>query len=541
MSDSDFPFGGGQQAGAIGTTLGIAGAASTVVGLAADFAQPFAPIALYILLSAGGLTIFIGLFYLLITFLRPRLRSPFVYLGVLTLISGVMVFFQQMTGAEGEDRGAMASLIEPLAALQNDMGLVKKDLAAIKQSTERTAVASERTADAVEKVAKGVEGLGQLGGLIAEPQTITDLYNNAIVYERRGDALSARKMLEKAVAQKADAIDLHQRYAALLKAQEGLLGAREIYADLARSQPDNKAVALTKAVLQPAEMQERALRPLVDAAQPFGPAWYEIARLYSADRVGQQSLSDRNAEKAALEAFEQADKDGGIYKHFLEKETAEKWRESVAARIAPYRTAAVDVAPVTIGAMPSNSSWTITVNLAEPARAIRYRVDDGETRDTGNMDIIDQRTGARQPRTFFQLPLSTRTAAIDIWYDDVRGTARGPFRQQFDASLAHVAHARNILENLTPEWVSGRDYDGEFLVYFSHLLSYGCGLKEISYGVDKPTVDQSWPLPACDLTNPYSIGADARIYESFASRIGSIAVQLTYADGTRSPLKVFHF
>lgn len=530
-----------RQGGALASTLGLAGTASTVVGLAADFAQPFAPIALYLLLVAGGLTLLIGLFYVLMVALRPRLRSPFVYLGVLTLICGVMVFFQQMTGAEGEERGGLASLVAPLAKLQDDLGIVKQDIAAIKESSQRTAVASERTAKAVEDVAKGVEGLGKLGGLIDDPRTVTDFYNNALVYERRGDALSARRMYEQAIGQQSDAIDLHQRYAALLKAQEGLPGAREIYADLARSQPANRAVALQKALLQPGELQEAALRALLDAAEPYAPAWYEVSRLHSADRLGQQSLADKRAEKEALEAFEAADKAGGIYRHFLEKESAERWRESVAARLAAYRTSAVDSSPVSISAMPSNSGWTISVNLAEPARAIRYAIDGGAAADTGLLDYVNQATGGKQPRNFFQLPLSVRTAAIDIWYDDVQGKPQGPFRQAFDAAVAHVANTRNILENVTPEWVSGRDFDGKFLVYFSHLMSYRCGIREIAYGIDRPTPDKTWPLPPCDFANPFSVGDDAKLYESFPQKIGSLSMQLTYADGTKSPLKTFSF
>ena len=138
MADEHFSMDGvGPQGGSIGMTFGVAGAASTVVGLAADFAQPFGPIALYILLFAGGFTALIALFYLLIRYLRPKLRSPFVFLGVLTLVAGIMVLFQQMAGAEGDDRGALAVLVKPLAQLQDDMGLVKKDIAAIKKSTQR--------------------------------------------------------------------------------------------------------------------------------------------------------------------------------------------------------------------------------------------------------------------------------------------------------------------------------------------------------------------------------------------------------------------
>ena len=184
----------------LGTTFAIAGGSSTIAGFAADFAQPIGPFALYLLIGAGLLLSVIIVLYMAWNNIRPRLRSPFIILGALTIFSGATVYLQNTAGAEAEDRGAFAALIKPLAALQNDMGMLREDIAQIKQSTKRTADASERTATAVEKVAKGVEGLGALGGLIAAPKTISDYYNNALVYERRGDALSARKMLERAIA-----------------------------------------------------------------------------------------------------------------------------------------------------------------------------------------------------------------------------------------------------------------------------------------------------------------------------------------------------
>ncbi|MEO1544970.1 MAG: hypothetical protein AAFR75_13260, partial [Pseudomonadota bacterium] len=157
------------------------------------------------------------------------------------------------------------------------------------------------------KANEGLERLEKLGGLIAEPETVTEFYNNARVFERRGDPLSARRMFERAVTKGTPAVDLHKSYVTLLKAQEGLLGAREIYADLRRSQPDNKAVALMAAVLSSTSKRESALRTLAKDGEGFGPAWLEIAQLYSVDRLGDQALADKQKEKAALEAFVKAD------------------------------------------------------------------------------------------------------------------------------------------------------------------------------------------------------------------------------------------
>lgn len=390
------------------------------------------------------------------------------------------------------------------------------------------------------------EELSQLGGLIAEPDTLVEFYNNAVVYNQRGDALSARKMYEQAIAADAKAIDLHLDYLALVKAQEGLIGAREIYAGLARSHADNKTIQMIHATLLPESRREAALRALVENLDPgedvYGPAWYEIARLYSLDRLGDQSLADKRAEKAALEAFVAADEAGDIYRWFLQKETAEEWREEARRRLAPYRNRTVDLQAVQMTATPSNDGWTIALNIAEPARAIRYSVDGAPVQDTGKLTIINQQTGAPQPRTFLTLPLKTDRAEIDVWYDDVRDQEQGPFRLTFDASGAYTAFARNVMDNMTQQWVQGREWDGgEYLVYFTHLVSYRCGIAEIAYGVNSEKPDQIYPLGDCDPENPFAISDDAQIYLTLPQPPESMVIQLTYRDGSVSALREFTF
>ncbi|MEO1281967.1 MAG: hypothetical protein AAFV69_09550 [Pseudomonadota bacterium] len=391
------------------------------------------------------------------------------------------------------------------------------------------------------KANEGLERLEKLGGLIAEPETVTEFYNNARVFERRGDPLSARRMFERAVTKGTPAVDLHKSYVTLLKAQEGLLGAREIYADLRRSQPDNKAVALMAAVLSSTSKRESALRTLAKDGDGFGPAWLEIAQLYSVDRLGDQALADKQKEKAALEAFVKADEAGDIYRHVLDKRSADKWREVVTARLAPYKNRKVDISPVSISASPSNSGWIVTINLAEPAKDIRYAIGNAKLKSLGLMDHIDQRTGMKAPRMFFMMPLDVEATDIYIEYDDVRGEVQGPFRRRFNAAESHVANAKNVLENLTPNWLEGRDWDGRYLVYFSHLVSYSCALKEIRYGDDADTMDARWPLPECNLKNPYAVGNDAKIYKRYKRPPATLAVQLIYADGSSSPIKSFKF
>ena len=382
--------------------------------------------------------------------------------------------------------------------------------------------------------------LGRLGGLIEAPETPVEFYNNALVYARRGDALSSRRMYEKAIVGGVDAVDVHQRYSQLVKAQEGLMGAREVYGDLARRLADNRSAQLANALMQPANQRESALRALVAGDDPFAPAYFEIANLYSADRLGAQSIDDKRAEKAALEAFAAADEAGKVYRWFLEKEMVELWRESVRRRLAAYRTQSLDAPQVKLSARADNDGWMMSLLMSEPALAIRYRVDGGEVTPTGSLEAIDQRTGQPMPRTFFRMPAGVQSASIDVWYDDIRGVERGPFNLPFDALSSFVAEKKDLLENLTSQWVTEGGWDGAQLIYFTHLLAHRCGLSKISYGVDRDTPDQVYPMSPCDPKNPYSVG-DTEIYLEFDPHIKKMVVQLTYADGETSPIRVFEF
>lgn len=385
------------------------------------------------------------------------------------------------------------------------------------------------------------ERLGRLGGLIETPETPVEFYNNALVYAQRGDALSSRRMYEKAIVAGVESVDVHQRYSQLLKAQEGLIGAREIYGDLVRRAPDNKGAQLANALLQPANRREEALRALVAGDDPFAPAFYEIANLFSRDRLGDQSLEDQRAEKAALDAFAAADEAGRVYRWFLQKETAEIWRESVRRRLAGYQNRALDIDPVSLTATASNDSWIVTLILVEAAREIRYSVDGGPLKDTGKLAHIDQRTGQPMPGQFMTLPLGTETASIEVWYDDVRNVERGPFTLSFDAMESFSANAKNVLETLTTQWVLSRDFDGRQLIYFTHLMSQGCGLAEIAYGLDRDTPDRTWPLSPCDAKNPYAFAEDAEIYLETEGSVGRMVIQLTYADGETTAARQFEF
>lgn len=59
-----------------------------------------------------------------------------------------------------------------------------------------------------------------------------------------------------------------------------------------------------------------------------------------------------------------------------------------------------------------------------------------------------------------------------------------------------AAEIRPILQATRGNWVAVRDFNGEDLVYFTHLLAWRCGLVQLRYAVNGGP-DAVFPLPAC--------------------------------------------
>lgn len=95
-----------------------------------------------------------------------------------------------------------------------------------------------------------------------------------------------------------------------------------------------------------------------------------------------------------------------------------------------------------------------------------------------------------------------------------------------------VGQEKQILPMTRANWVAFRNYDGKQLIYFTHLMVYRCGLKEIRYSIDSDWLRERFPLPPCDPQNPHAI--DPVEYPPYLTLLlgtaGSISVQLVYAD-----------
>jgi len=100
--------------------------------------------------------------------------------------------------------------------------------------------------------------------------------------------------------------------------------------------------------------------------------------------------------------------------------------------------------------------------------------------------------------------------------------------------MVDAAQIRPILNATKNNWVAVREWDGRDLVYFTHLLTWRCGLTKIQYSINSTAVNQNWAFIPCDETSPtpMALPAGQKIYGSFKlNSIQTLTVKITYDDG----------
>ena len=88
-------------------------------------------------------------------------------------------------------------------------------------------------------------------------------------------------------------------------------------------------------------------------------------------------------------------------------------------------------------------------------------------------------------------------------------------------------------------WIAFDSGGNHGLVYFTQMLSYRCAIKEVHYSLNGAALDKSLEIPPCDKKDPYAIPYDAKGYFKVADSVKSMSVQVTYTDGTKSPVREY--
>jgi hypothetical protein len=186
-----------------------------------------------------------------------------------------------------------------------------------------------------------------------------------------------------------------------------------------------------------------------------------------------------------------------------------------------------------------NGGWTVVFSIADPTLGISWRMSDsGEFRETGFLDTLDPRTRKRMPNPSIELPADAQAATIQVRYVDAKGELQGPFPIRFDPEAALIRDQRKILDMTATSWLSFREFNG-LLVYYTHLVSYRCAIREVRIGIDTAVPNQVLKMPACDMRDPSAISAGMPLYMKLAPTTQVVSVELTYRDGSVSEIKSF--
>ena len=186
-----------------------------------------------------------------------------------------------------------------------------------------------------------------------------------------------------------------------------------------------------------------------------------------------------------------------------------------------------------------NGGWTVVFSIADPTLGISWRLGEaGDFRETGFMDTLDPRTRKRMPNPSVELPADAPAAVIQVRYVDTNGELQGPFPIRFDPEAALIRDQRKILDMTATSWLSFREFNG-LLVYYTHLMSYRCAIREVRVGIDSTVPDKVLKMPPCDPRDPSVIPHDATPYLKLAPQTRSVSVELTYRDGSVSEIKTF--
>jgi len=186
-----------------------------------------------------------------------------------------------------------------------------------------------------------------------------------------------------------------------------------------------------------------------------------------------------------------------------------------------------------------NGGWSVVFSIADPTLGISWRMgDSGEFRETGFIDTLDPRTRKRMPNPSIELAADAPASTIQLRYVDASGELQGPFPIKFDPEAALIRDQRKILDMTATSWLAFREFNG-LLVYYSHLMSYRCAIREVRVGIDTAVPDRLLKMPPCDPRDPSVIPHDSQPYLKLVPSTQFVSVELTYRDGSVSEIKSF--
>lgn len=110
-----------------------------------------------------------------------------------------------------------------------------------------------------------------------------------------------------------------------------------------------------------------------------------------------------------------------------------------------------------------------------------------------------------------------------------------PITATAQAAFTSADQVRMILDATKGSWIAVREYDGNDLLYFTHLESWRCGLDGVKYGINSDVADQIWDQEDCymDEATPNAIKMQNGLpYITLPlGSVESVTIEILYDDG----------
>ncbi len=272
--------------------------------------------------------------------------------------------------------------------------------------------------------AEAFEKLAKSGGLVKKAASAEELYHNARLFEARGESANARRDYLAFAALGTGYIDPLLRVAALIRAQDGRAGAREVMAGFASAQKQDGILAARLVHILQFDGAERTSRlsAFATANPGFAPAQHFLAVDLGDDRQNTQTIDEKRREQAALSRFLDVEREGRLVPHVLDQSVLAGWLERAQKRDEELKAfVASGRDRISLQLQRVNAGWLGSVSVPEAAVRLEYRSGGGDFQTTGLLQVLDPRTGRPMPNPDFGLPPDQRSTTISLRYVDAIG------------------------------------------------------------------------------------------------------------------------
>jgi len=104
------------------------------------------------------------------------------------------------------------------------------------------------------------------------------------------------------------------------------------------------------------------------------------------------------------------------------------------------------------------------------------------------------------------------------------------------AQFMTAAEVKPILDMTQANWVAVRVFDGQDLLYFTHIEAFRCGLAGVRYGVNGATPNTPYGLEPCYEGTAAPNAMDPVAHPPYVSfpvgSVHSVTIQIKYDDGS---------